>query len=165
MRHPLVNILTYTTMKPTEFTRSILASFSFLGELASVMKQNNVPLKKEGRISSSKTAVNQGAQVWDCTRNEQARLMLSHYGKETTVATVTSMELAIESHNAKARAGYAIEKAFATRIDALHKSFKDVEAVVSSPPVLVESAPVTEGAQNAEAPPAPVATPRRRRAS
>ncbi len=118
-------------MKPTELTTPIVAAFSLLGELAGVMRSNNVPLKKEGRVSTSKTSVTEGSTTWDCTRLTQATLMLQHKGKTVNQTTIEEMASEIISADLFAKAGYAIEKATGKRMDAIHKAFKDAEAEVS----------------------------------
>ncbi len=116
-------------MKATQLTQLILAAYSFLGELGSVMRASGIPAKKEGRVSSSKTAVNIGATSWDISRDAQAQLMLRHFGKDVTPSTVESMAQTIANHAEKAKAGYALEKAFSVKVNDLHKAFTDAESV------------------------------------
>ncbi len=107
-----------------ELTKNIVSAFSFLGVLASVMRKNSIPLKKTAKVSSSKGGVTESASQWECTRSEQARLMLVHFKSEDlTRDAIEDMELQIISHNAFAKAGYAIEEATGEKVDTLHKAF------------------------------------------
>lgn len=115
------------TMKPTELFKVILAAFSFLGELAKVMRSNGIPVAKQGRISASKTRVTEGATVWEIGRADQARLMLQAQGKPINTESVEKMARHIEAADAQAKAGYALEKAFGVKVDALYSAAKDVE--------------------------------------
>lgn len=114
-------------MTPTHITKTIVAALSLLGELAAVMRSNNVPLKREGKLSASKGGVTQGATSWECTRNVQARMMLEHYGKPVNVSTVAEMEDRIAKADLSAKAGYAIQNAFGVKIDDLHSQFLALE--------------------------------------
>lgn len=110
-------------MKPTELFKTIVASISFLGELASVMRENKVPMKGgAAKVSSSKAGVREGATAWECDRQTQARLMLVHQGKATNADSITDMENRIAKADSFAKAGYALEKATGLRVDALYKS-------------------------------------------